>query len=56
MIQIRRRLIQIKVKQKKMPEIDFQLKLDAYHTNDNCLHCRKGVLRKYMYTNKYEQS
>lgn len=50
-IDIRKRMFQIKKNQKKAPIIDFSLKLDAYHTNDNCLHCKKGALNHYIFNN-----
>ena len=44
-------MFQIRKEQKRVPAIDFSLRLDAYHTNDNCLHCKRGVLESYLYTN-----
>ncbi|CDW77475.1 UNKNOWN [Stylonychia lemnae] len=52
MIKIKKRMFEIKKNMKKMPQIDFTLRLDAYHTNDNCLHCRKNALDEHIYHNK----
>ena len=41
---ISKRVIQIKKNQKKIPMIDFSLKLDAYHGSANCLHCNKDAI------------
>lgn len=46
-------MFEIKKNQKKMPQIDFGLKLDAYHKDENCLHCKKGVLNEFMYSSKH---
>eukprot|EP00347_Sterkiella_histriomuscorum_P008866 403343442 len=55
MIQIRKRMFEIKKNQKKMPRIDFTLKLDAYHASgDNCLHCKRNALHPHIYQYKCE--
>mmetsp|Transcript_5071 Transcript_5071/g.4634 ORF Transcript_5071/g.4634 Transcript_5071/m.4634 type:complete len:184 (+) Transcript_5071:238-789(+) len=48
-VQINKRMFQIKKNQKKVPIIDFSLRLDAYHSNDNCLHCQRGVLNNHIF-------
>ena len=50
-IHIKKRLFEIKKNQKKIPIIDFGLRLDAYHVDDNCLHCRKGIFNNHIFTN-----
>ena len=42
-------MFDIKKNKHKMPEIDFELKLDSYHSNAaNCLHCKRGVLDDFL--------
>lgn len=49
-IQISRRLEEIKRSKRRVPPIDFGLRLDTYHASDqSCLHCRKDVLSNHLY-------
>jgi hypothetical protein len=48
-MEIERRLEKISKNKRKVPPIDFSLRLDSYHASDqSCLHCRKDVLRKHL--------
>ena len=55
LIKIKQRLFEIKRNQKKMPRIDFNLRLDAYHADDRCLHCRKNPLGEFMFQDSLKQ-
>ena len=49
-VDIFRRLQEIKRNKGKVPPIDFNLRLDSYHTDhQRCLHCTKDVFSQSMY-------
>ena len=56
-VDIRDRFIEIKKNKKRVPVIDFSLRLDAYHSNKGCLHCDGDTnLKDYMFNYRMKGS
>lgn len=52
---IEQRLEQIRFEKNHVPKIDFNLKLDRYHIDDNCLHCKSEALKDFTFDYKNVQ-